>query len=165
LIVSIIVALDERGGIGTQNRLPWRLSADLQRFKALTMGHHLVVGRKTFESIGKPLPGRQMIVVTRNRAFQAEGCLVVQSLDEALTAARLAEESEAFIAGGAEIYRLALPVADRLYLTRVHAEVDADVFFPDLDPHQWSDRELGAHPADEKNQYPITFHLLERLKQ
>src|SRR5262249_25770754 len=100
--------MDERGGIGKDNRLPWRLSADLQRFKRLTMGHHLVVGRKTFQSIGRALPGRRMIVVTRNPSFSADGCSIVTSVEEALELARGAGENETFVAGGAEVYRSAL---------------------------------------------------------
>src|SRR5262245_52323986 len=104
VLVSIIVAMDRKAGIGADNKLPWRLSADLKRFRELTMGHHIIVGRKTFESIGKPLPGRRMIVVTRDRSYEAEGCDVVHSVQDAIELARGRGESEAFICGGAEIY-------------------------------------------------------------
>src|ERR1041384_6972267 len=109
--------MDERRGIGKQGRLPWRLSADLKRFRELTMGHHIVVGRKTFESIGRPLPGRQMIVVPRGRGLRAEGCLICHSPEEAIRLAAARGESEVFVCGGAEIYAQSLARADRLYLT------------------------------------------------
>jgi len=123
LIVSLIAAMDKRYGIGRRNQLPWRLSADLKRFRELTMGHHIIVGRKTYDSIGKPLPGRQMIIVTRNPGFRADGCLICHSVDEAIALARSRGESEIFICGGAEIYNQSLVLADRLYLTFVDAEV------------------------------------------
>src|ERR1044071_9960120 len=111
--------MDEKRGIGKAGGLPWRLSADLKRFRELTMGHHLIVGRKTFESIGKPLPGRQMIIVTRQAGFHAEGCFIVNSVDDALRLARERGESEVFVIGGAEIYAQTLALAVRLYLTLV----------------------------------------------
>ncbi|HWQ31842.1 MAG TPA: dihydrofolate reductase [Blastocatellia bacterium] len=162
MIVSLIVAMDERRGIGFEGRLPWRLSADLKRFKALTMGHHLIAGRKTYESIGRPLPGRTMIIVTRDPDYQAEGCLIAHSVDEALALARARGETEAFIIGGAEIYAQTLERADRLYLTQVHAITDADVFFPAFDESAWREQEVSPHEAGEKNQYPSTFKLLVR---
>ena len=160
MIVSLIVAMDRRRGIGKDNRLPWRLSADLKRFRELTMGHHLIVGRKTFESIGKPLPGRQMIIVTRQAGLQVESCFVAQSVDEALRLARERGESEVFVIGGAEIYAQTLALADRLYLTLVEAEVEADTFFPEFDEAEWLAQETVQHEADEKNQYPFTFKSL-----
>src|SRR6266508_3978896 len=122
--------MDRKRGIGVDNKLPWRLSADLKRFRELTMGHHVIVGRKTFESIGKPLPGRQMIVVTHNSEFKAEGCIIAASVQAALTVAQERGETEVFVIGGAEIYSQTLEIADRLYLTQVHAHVTADTFFP-----------------------------------
>lgn len=162
MIVSLIAAMDRRRGIGLGNRLPWRLSADLKRFRELTMGHHIIVGRKTFESIGKPLAGRQMMVVTRDSGFQAEGCLVCHSPAEALRLASERGESEVFIIGGAEIYNQSIAQSDRLYLTLVDAEVAADTFFPKFDERDWQERECVFHPADEKNQFPFTFKLLAR---
>lgn len=164
MIVSIIVAMDRRRGIGWRGDLPWRLPADLKRFRALTMGHHIVVGRKTHESIGKPLPGRRTIVVTRDLTYRAEGCDVAGSLEEAVKLARDRQESELFICGGAQIYARALEVADRVYLTEVQAEVDADTFFPELDKSEWIELDREAHSADEKNQYPFTFKVLVRNK-
>lgn len=159
--------MDERRGIGKDNGLPWRLSSDLKRFRELTMGHSIVVGRKTFESIGKPLPGRRMIVVTRNAGYKREGrpledCQVVHSVEQAIDLARDRSESELFICGGAQIFADTLPLADRIYLTIVHAVVDADTFFPEYDESLWVVREVIRHQADEKNQYPFTFKLLVR---
>lgn len=162
MIVSIIAAMDRKAGIGIDNKLPWRLSADLKRFRELTMGHHIVVGRKTFESIGKPLPGRQMIVVTRDRNYRAEGCDVVHSVEDAIRLARERGESEVFICGGAEIYAQSIEIADRMYLTLVDAEVAADTFFPEFDEQGWSEQESVYQPADEKNQYPFTFKVWVR---
>ncbi|MGH9843980.1 MAG: dihydrofolate reductase, partial [Blastocatellia bacterium] len=149
-------------GIGIGNRLPWRLPADLKRFRELTMGHHLIVGRKTFESIGKPLPGRQMIIVTSDRDYSGEGCFVVHSMEEAIDLAFERGESEVFICGGAEIYAQAIGVADVMYLTLVDAEVVADAFFPAFDARDWKVRESQHHPADEKNQYGFTFNVITR---
>jgi len=160
VIISLLVAMDEKRGIGVNNRLPWRLPSDLKRFRALTMGHHLIVGRKTFESIGRSLPGRQMIIVTRQAGCQAEGCLIAHSVEGAVNLARARGESEVFICGGAEIYAQALPFAQRIYLTLVHAEVEADTFFPEWDEEMWVEEKVSHHEADEKNQYPSTFKLL-----
>jgi dihydrofolate reductase len=160
--ISLIVAMDEQRGIGKTGKLPWRLSSDMKRFRELTMGHHIIVGRKTFESIGKPLPGRVMIVVTRSETYRAEGSLVAHSVEDSIRLARERGETEAFICGGAAIYAGALAEADRLYLTLVHATVDADVFFPDVDETAWVETESESHAADEKNQYPFTFKLLEK---
>jgi dihydrofolate reductase len=162
VIISLLVAMDEKRGIGKDGKLPWRLSSDLKRFRELTMGHHIIVGRKTFESIGKPLPGRRTILVTRNLNYTVEGCLVAGSVESALKLAKERGESEAFIIGGADIYAQALEVADRIYLTEVHAEVDADTFFPEFDRSAWTERECTYQPADEKNQHACTFRLLER---
>ncbi|HSE35677.1 MAG TPA: dihydrofolate reductase [Blastocatellia bacterium] len=162
MILSLIVAMDEKRGIGKAGKLPWRLSSDLKRFRELTMGHHLIVGRKTFESIGKPLPGRQMIVVTRRTGFKSEGCLVTGSIQDALALAQDRGETEAFVIGGAEIYAQTLDLADRVYLTQIHAEVDADTFFPQLKPEAWVTTQTSFQPANEKNQYPFTFKVLER---
>jgi dihydrofolate reductase len=153
--------MDEKGGIGIENRLPWHLSSDLKRFKQLTLGHHLIMGRKTYETIGKPLPGRIMIVISHDPQYQAPGCQVAQSLEAALELARKDGETEAFIAGGGEIFTQALPLADRIYLTQVHAVVDADVFFPPLSQDNWEEVESIKQQADEKNDYPYTFRILE----
>jgi len=162
LIISLLVAMDEKRGIGKAGKLPWHLSSDLRRFRELTMGHHLIVGRKTFESIGKPLPGRQTIVVTRDVNFKHEGCFVARSVEDAISLARERGETEVFVIGGAEIYAQALEAADRIYLTQVHAVVDADTFFPEFDRSAWIETQRVDHPADEKNQYAFTFRLLDR---
>ena len=162
MIISLIAAVDERRGIGKENRLPWRLSTDLQRFKALTMGHHLVMGRKTYESIGAQLSGRTMIVITRNPAYVVEGILVAESVQQALDLAAARGEQEIFIIGGGEIFRETLPIADQIYLTRVHASLLADVFFPEIDLEEWIPVESHYHPADEKNEYSFTYQLLVR---
>ena len=161
MIISLIAAMDEQRGIGLKGRLPWRLSSDMKRFRELTMGHHIIVGRKTFESIGKPLPGRQTIIITRNPAFRAEGCFAVGSLDEALELARARGESEAFVCGGAQIYAEAVVEAQRFYLTVVHARVESDTFFPDWDESAWKEKYSSRHEADDKDEYPSTFALLE----
>ena len=162
MIISLIVAMDEKRGIGKHGKLPWRLPADMKRFRELTMGHHMIVGRKTFDSIGKPLPGRQTIVVTRNRSFRAEGCMVAGSVGDALALAREGGDPEVFVLGGAEIYAQVLDEAERVYLTQVHAEVDADTFFPEWEPDAWIETQNVYQPADDKNQYAFTFKLLER---
>jgi dihydrofolate reductase len=165
VIVSIIAAMDRKRGIGADNKLPWRLSADLKRFRELTMGHHIIVGRKTFESIGRPLPGRRMIVVTRDRNYNAAGCDIAHSVEDATRLARERGESEAFICGGAEIYAQSIGIVDRMYLTFVDAEVAADTFFPEFDEQEWSERESFYQTADEKNQYPFTLKLLVRRSE
>ena len=162
MIISLIVAMDEKRGIGKAGKLPWRLSSDLKRFRELTMGHHIIVGRKTFESIGKALPGRQMIVVTHNASFKPDGCLVTGSVQAALDLAQERGETEVFVIGGAEIYTQTLEEANRVYLTQVHAEVDADTFFPELKHDSWTETQSAFQPAGDKNQYAFTFKLLER---
>jgi dihydrofolate reductase len=162
LIISLLVAMDEKRGIGKAGKLPWRLSADLKRFRELTMGHHILVGRKTFESIGKPLPGRHIVIITRDSNFEQKGCFVAGSVQDAIALAKDTGETEAFVIGGAEIYSQALDTSDRLYLTQVHAEVDADTFFPEFERAAWIETQRIDHPADEKNQYPFTFSVLHR---
>lgn len=162
MIVSLLVAMDEKRGIGKGGGLPWRLSSDLKRFRELTMGHHIVVGRKTFESIGRPLPGREMIVVTRNESFAPEGCFIARSVEDAIQFARERGESELFICGGAEIYAQTLDRADRIYLTLVHADCGADTFFPEWNNDEWIEQEGEPHAADEKNEYSFTFKVLAR---
>lgn len=159
---SIIVAMDQNNGIGYQNRLPWRLPADMRIVKQTTMGHHLIMGRKTYESIGKPLPGRTSIVVTRNPSYQAEGCLITHSVSAALALAEAQGEDEAFIFGGSEIYREALQFTDRIYLTHIQAEFEVDTFFPDFDRSLWTETRSELHPADKENQYPFRFIIYDR---
>jgi dihydrofolate reductase len=158
--ISLIVAAAENDVIGRAGRLPWRLPADLRHFKQLTMGHHLIMGRKTFESIGRPLPGRTSIVLSRRQDFPAPEVLLAGSLDEALR--RAGGDGEVFIVGGADVYRQALPLADRIYLTRVHADIAGDTYFPALPPGQWVLRESRRQAADAKNEYDYSFLLYER---
>ncbi len=162
MIVSIIVAMDEVGGIGKAGGLPWHLSADLKNFKALTMEHYLIVGRKTYESIGRALPGRTTVIVTRNRDFSAEGCLITYTLKDALALAETGSETEVFIGGGGGVFSQALPLAQRIYLTRVHARAECDVFFPQVDWRDWQEGERAYHPADDKNEYAFTFSMLRK---
>ena len=159
-MISIIVAVSTNNVIGAQGELPWRLSDDLQHFKKATMGKPIVMGRKTWESIGRPLPGRQNIVVTRQAGFRAEGCDVVMSFDEGIVAAGDAEEL--MVIGGSQIYELALPQAGRLYLTRVHTEIEGDAFFPEVDAAAWRLISDEQHAADEKNEYPYSFQTYRR---
>ena len=165
MIVSLLVAMDERRGIGLAGGLPWRLSSDLQRFKSLTTGHHIIMGRKTYESIGRLLPGRTMIVITRNPDFRPPGCLVAHSLGEALALSEARGEEEVFVIGGRAVFTEALPLADRMYLTEVHTAGQADVFFPDLQPQEWEVKEAVYTPADERNEFPFTLKRLERIYQ
>jgi dihydrofolate reductase len=155
--------MDETRGIGLDGRLPWHLPADLKRFKSLTMGHHLIMGRKTFASIGRPLPGRTTIIVTRDQSFQPEGCLVAHSLETALEFARLDLENDVFVIGGAEIFVQAIELADRIYLTQVHSSLPADVYFPEFAAADWQEIDSEYHPADENNRYPFTFKILARV--
>lgn len=161
--VSLIVAMDQQRGIGKENGLPWRISADLKHFKKLTTGHHILMGRKTFESIGRALPNRVSIVISRNKNYQAAGAIVVQSIGEALSIAQDAGETEAFIIGGGELYNHAMPLAQKLYLTRVHAEIKGiDTYFPPISP-QWKVIDSSTFEADEKNEYGYTFETLKKL--
>ncbi|HXG59413.1 MAG TPA: dihydrofolate reductase [Thermoanaerobaculia bacterium] len=154
--VSILAAVASNGVIGRGNQLPWRLSSDLKRLKSLTMGHYVIMGRKTFESVGKPLPGRTNIVVTHRPETLPEGVVPASSLEEAL---RIAEEDdETFILGGAEIYRQALQRAGVLYITQVHADVEGDTFFPDYDDvNEWQLVDAEHFEAGEKDDYPYSF--------
>jgi len=159
--IALIAAMTENRVIGRENRLPWRLSADLRRFKSLTMGKPVIMGRKTYESIGKPLPGRSNIVVTRDRDYRAQGCRVVHSLEQALEAA--AGHDEVMVIGGAQLYRQTLDRAERMYLTLVKTELDGDALFPQIEMRHWRELERESHRADEKNEYDYDFVTLERV--
>jgi dihydrofolate reductase len=160
-LISIIVAMTENHVIGRNNELPWRLPADLQHFKALTVGKPIIMGRRTWESLPGLLPERRHIVLTRNADYVAEKCLVVRSMEEAIAAA--GDVPEVMIIGGSKLYQQALPVAHRIYLTLVHAEVEGDALFPDYDETCWEEVARESHPADENNPYPYTFSTLRRL--
>ena len=157
---ALVLARSRNGVIGRDNKLPWRLPADLAFFKRVTMGHPVIMGRRTHESIGKPLPGRLNIVVSANRGYQAPGCTVVHSMDEAYRAAGGADEVA--IIGGSAIFEAALPTVDVIYLTEVDAEVEGDVFFPPFDRTAWRETELERHAPDERHAYPFRILKLER---
>ena len=159
--LSIIAAMGLNGVIGDAGKLPWRLPADMKHFKATTMGKPVIMGRKTFESIGKPLPGRENIVVSRNADFRAAGCKVVGSLMEAIETTLMAEE--AMVIGGAVIYERALPLTKRIYLTRVYSMFPGDAYFPDLTVGNWKQTSREDFDADEKNPYPYSFLQLDRV--
>jgi dihydrofolate reductase len=149
--------------IGRSNALPWHLPADLKRFKALTMGHAVILGRKTFDAIGRVLPGRRWIVLTRDAGWRRAGVETVHDLDGALAA--LAEEAEVFVAGGAEVYALALGRADRLYVTVIHGDVEGDARFPVLEPSRWRLVEDERHDADDRHALPYSFQRYERVQK
>ncbi|HEX9179329.1 MAG TPA: dihydrofolate reductase [Burkholderiales bacterium] len=155
--LSVIAAVARNGVIGRDNTLPWRLPEDLKRFRALTMGHHIVMGRRTWESIGRLLPGRSMIIVTRNPEYTVPGCAVTHSLAEAVALA--GDDPEVFVIGGAELYREALATAERLYLTEIRADFEGDAWFPEFDPDAWIEvsRDSGNDPAT-----PHDFVVYER---
>jgi dihydrofolate reductase len=162
LKVSLVAAVAENGVIGRAGALPWRLPDDSRRFRQLTTGHHVIMGRITFDSIGRPLPDRVNLVLTHSPRDLPGGARRVAGLDEALAVARAAGETEAFVIGGTAIYAAALPVADAIHLTEVHARVEGDAFFPDLDPADWIETSREPHPADEKHSHPFTYKVLAR---
>ncbi len=159
-MISLIVAASANNVIGAQGELPWKLSDDLKRFKQVTMGKPIVMGRKTWDSIGRPLPGRQNIVITRQAGFVAPGCDVVASKAAAIAAA--GDAPETMIIGGSQVYELFLPDAARVYLTRVHADIAGDAFFPELDGEEWRLVAEERHPADERNEFDFSFRQYAR---
>ena len=158
-MITLIVAVADNGVIGRNNALPWHLPEDLKRFKRLTMGKPIVMGRKTFESIGKPLPGRHNIIVTRDANYRREGATVVHGIDEAVLAAEAA--AEIMVIGGADLFRLFLPRATRIHLTRVHGDIEGDVLWPALDD-TWGVVESELHAADERHAWSMTFEVWEK---
>jgi dihydrofolate reductase len=161
--ISLIAAVSENGVIGAQNRLPWHLPDDLRHFRAITTGHTVITGRRNYDSIGKPLPNRRNIVITHQRGYEAPGCLVAHSLEEALALA--SGESEVFVIGGAQLYAQALPLAARLYLTEVHATVTGDTYFPTLERDNWQETAREPHAADERHAHAFSFVVLERKRK
>jgi dihydrofolate reductase len=161
-LVSLIVAAAENDVIGRENAMPWHLPDDLKRFKALTVGKPVLMGRKTFDAIGFPLPGRKNLVVTRDPAWRADGVVAVRSLDEGIE--RAGRVAEIAVIGGAEIFRLALPLAARIHLTRVHARIAGDREFLSLEASQWREVERIEHPADDRHPFAMTFSTLERIR-
>jgi dihydrofolate reductase len=160
MLISIITAMDENQLIGKDNGLPWKIPADLQFFKKVTMSKPIIMGRKTFESIGRPLPGRQNIIITRDKSFSAEGCEIAFSIDKAIELA--ADAEEIMIIGGANIYQQFLPICDRLYLTQVKGEFEGDAWFPEIDDSQWQGIEKEDHKADERNEADYSFIIMQR---
>ena len=161
--ISLICAVSQNGVIGRDNRLPWHLPADLAHFKRLTTGHHILMGRKTYESIGKPLPNRTNIVITRQADFQAGGCLVANSLEEAL--GLCVNNEELFIIGGAEIYRQALPIANKIYLTYIRHNFEGDTFLFEIDSSVWSEASREDFGPDGKNKYSYSFITYKKSKE
>lgn len=163
MTLSFIAALADNNVIGRDNRLPWHMPADLKRFKALTLGHHVIMGRKTFDEIKKPLPGRINVVVTRSVDFAPDGVAVARSIEEAVAKAEAAGDPEIFVIGGAEIFSQLLHRADRMHLTRVHAEPEGDTFFPEFDDvNEWQLVDTEHFEADDKNPHPYSFLTYER---
>ncbi|HUC81711.1 MAG TPA: dihydrofolate reductase [Flavisolibacter sp.] len=162
MTISLLVAASENNVIGKDNQLPWHLPNDLKYFKNLTWGMPILMGRKTFDSIGKPLPGRKSVVITRNKAWQHEGVDVVHSIEEAVQKAESYGVKEIFVIGGAEIFTTALPTAKRVYLTRIHQPFEGDVFFPELSADEWQLASSRFCSADEKNAYDHTYQVWER---
>jgi dihydrofolate reductase len=162
--VSLILAMSENGVIGVANGLPWHLPAELRHFRAVTMGHPIIMGRKTHESIGRVLPGRRNIVVTRNRQYTSDGVEVTHSVTEAIE--RCSDTNEIFVIGGAELYSQTIDKADRIYLTLVHTRIEGgDTYFQAISPEIWRETERVASPADENNPLACEFIVYERVKQ
>ena len=162
MTISLVVAAANNNGIGKDGKLPWHLPADMKHFKNITWGLPVVMGRKTFESIGKVLPGRKNIVITRQTGWEAEGVVVVKKIEDALIVAAETDAKEVMVVGGGEIYKLIFEKARRIYLTRVDADLEADTFFPAIEPAQWHIVSQQNHEADPKNAYNYSFQVWER---
>ena len=156
-VITIIAAIAENNALGKDNDLIWHLPADLKRFKKVTSGHHILMGRNTYESIGKPLPNRTTVIITRNPAYKAEGCIVVDSIEKAIEVAK--DDAQVYIIGGAQIYQqtIASNLVDQLDITKVHQAFEADVFFPEIDTAIWKEVAREDFKADEKNSYNYSF--------
>ena len=159
-MITIIAAIAKNSALGKNNNLIWHLPADLKRFKKITQGHHVIMGRKTFESLVKPLPNRTTIIVTRNKGYKVKNCIVVNSLEEAIAKAK--DDENPFILGGAEIYKQALVIADKLDITFVHHTFDADVFFPKIDLTIWKEISRENFKADQNNKYDYSFVIYKK---
>jgi dihydrofolate reductase len=157
--VSLIVALDRNRVIGLNNEIPWRLPADLKHFRKMTMGKPIIMGRRTYESIGRPLTGRHNIIVTRNRGYQAEGCTIVHSVEEALT---ISNGGEVMVIGGAQLYEQFLPIAKRLFMTLLETEFEGDSYFPEVSGREWVEISRETYGPDDKNPYQYHFIIMER---
>ena len=162
-LISAIAAMAENRVIGLNNNMPWQMHADLKHFKTVTSGHPVIMGRKTFVSIGRPLPNCTNIILTRDVAFNAPDCVVVTEADHALAMAAEIDKEEVFIIGGADVYRQLMPSVQRLYLTIVHHAFAGDAYFPALNPAEWRELSRDKHQADEKNKYDYSFVVMERI--
>ena len=163
MTISLVVAAATNNAIGKEGKLPWHLPNDLKHFKNVTWGMPVIMGRKTFESLGKPLSGRKNIVITRQLNWKAEGAVVVKSIEDALFVARETDAKEIMVIGGGEIFREIFDKAKRIYMTRVEAEPEADTYFPVIDPNNWWLASQKNHEADEKNAYNYSFQVWERV--
>ncbi|MES2411168.1 MAG: dihydrofolate reductase [Bacteroidota bacterium] len=159
-MITLIAAVAENNALGKDNKLLWHLSDDFKRFKNITSGHYIIMGRKTFESFPKPLPNRTHIIITRQKNYTAKHCIVVDSLQKAITVSP--KDEEIFIIGGGEIYKQSIQIADKLDITRVHHTFDADTFFPEIDLNKWKLTSEEFHPKDEKHQFDFTFQTYLR---
>jgi len=159
-MVILIAAIAENNALGKNNQLLWHLPDDFKRFKIVTTGHHIIMGRKTFESFPKPLPNRTHVVITRQKDYHPEGCIVVDSMEKALEISP--KDEDVFVIGGGEIYNLAMPFADKLDITEVRATMDADTFFPKINPAEWQRISSEFHPKDDKHAYDFTFSTFIR---
>ncbi|WP_020060713.1 dihydrofolate reductase [Bacillus sp. 123MFChir2] len=162
-MISLLVAMDKNRLIGKENQLPWHLPADLAYFKKVTMGHPIIMGRKTFESIGRPLPGRTNIILTRNPNYEMEGCKVIHSINDVKKMDEQMNE-ELFVIGGAEIFKEVLPFADRLYITKIEEVFEGDTFFPEINYNEWEEISVTQGVTDEKNPYTYAYHVYGRMK-
>ncbi|KAA3602012.1 MAG: dihydrofolate reductase [Calditrichaeota bacterium] len=158
--ISLIFAKSSNGVIGKENTLPWHLSADLKRFKKITSGNSILMGRKTYESIGRPLPNRKNVVITRQKDFEAKGCVVANSLEEAIEGCK--DEAEIFVIGGSEIYKQAMKFADRIHLTEIHEDFEGDAFAPEFDLKDWQETSREDFEPNEKNKYSYSFIILDK---
>ncbi|AWI25491.1 dihydrofolate reductase [Flavobacterium pallidum] len=159
-MIIMIAAAAENNALGKDNNLLWHLPDDFKRFKQLTSGHHIIMGRKTFESFPKPLPNRTHIVITKQKDYHPEGCIVVGSMEEALS--KVPPNEDTYIIGGGQIYELGMAFADKLDITKVHARFEADTFFPEINLHLWKMTENEFHPKDERHQYDFSFQTFVR---
>ncbi len=160
-MIIMIAAVAENNALGKDNELVWHLPNDFKRFKSLTTGHHIIMGRKTFESFPKPLPNRTHVIITRQKDYNPTDCIVVDSIEKAI--AVCPENETSFIIGGGEIYNLALPFADKLEITKVHHSFEADAFFPEIDSNQWKEIQTELNPIDEKHQFAYTYQTFVRV--
>ena len=159
-MIIMIAAAAENNALGKDNQLVWHLPDDFKRFKQLTTGHYIIMGRKTFESFPKPLPNRTHIVISRQKDYHPEGCIVVHDIQKALDL--VPKDEDGFVIGGGEIYKLSMPLSDKIELTRVHSAFDADAYFPEIDPSEWTLESSEFHPKDEKHHFDFTYETFLR---